>query len=212
MARLARPEPGPPAPAPTDDHDLGAILAQAAGGDDDAWRQLVDRYARRVHALARSRLRREDLAEEITQSVFATIAIKLAEGGYEEKGRFEAWLFRVAMNRVRDEARRGGRQAGPVDPAQLDESPNHDSPSGADPEELAALRQAITHLSDGDREVVELRHHGQMSFKTIAQYLGEPVGTVLARHHRALRKLRDLLDTTSGGNPSHPSATRQASP
>lgn len=48
-------------------------------------------------------------------------------------------------------------------------------------------------LSDADREVVELRHHGQMAFKDIAELLSQPVGTVLARHHRALRKLRDMI-------------------
>ena len=43
-----------------------------------------------------------ELAEEITQSVFVTVASKLVGGGYTEQGRFESWLFRVAMNRIRD--------------------------------------------------------------------------------------------------------------
>jgi RNA polymerase sigma-70 factor, ECF subfamily len=58
---------------------------------------------------------------------------------------------------------------------------------------LAKLRQAMAELSDSDREVIELRHHGGMSFREIAEMLDQPLGTLLARHHRALRKLKQLM-------------------
>ena len=51
----------------------------------------------------------------------------------------------------------------------------------------------IRDRSDADREVVELRHHGGLSFNQISDMLKEPLGTVLARHHRALKKLKDLI-------------------
>lgn len=144
--------------------------------------------------MARSRCRRDDLAEEITQSVFATLASKLPGGGYTEQGRFESWLFRVTMNRVRDEARRAARHATPTDPDVLAASSPARAPStGAESPDLAPLRDAMAALSDADREVVELRHHGGLSFQQIADILDEPMGTVLARHHRALRKLKDML-------------------
>ncbi|GJM18463.1 MAG: putative RNA polymerase sigma E protein [Phycisphaeraceae bacterium] len=176
--------------------DLAPVLAAAARGDEQAWVVLVQRYGRRVFALAKSRVRRADLAEEITQSVFATVAIKLREGGYDERGRFESWLFRIAMNRVRDECRRSARQATPADPGTFaiasGDAPDHD---GRDAQrELDRLRDAMDELGDADREVIELRHHAQMSFKQIAEQLGEPMGTLLARHHRALRKLRAILE------------------
>lgn len=174
--------------------DLPALLVRAAEGDDDAWRSLIALYARRVFAMARSRCRRDDLAEEITQSVFATLASKLPGGGYTEQGRFESWLFRVTMNRVRDEARRAARHATPTDPDVLAASSPARAPStAAESPDLAPLRDAMAALSDADREVVELRHHGGLSFQQIADVLDEPMGTVLARHHRALRKLKDML-------------------
>ena len=55
------------------------------------------------------------------------------------------------------------------------------------------LRAAMERLGDADREVVELRHHAGMGFKEIAALLGQPLGTVLARHHRALGKLREMM-------------------
>lgn len=178
--------------------DLSPVLVAAAAGDERAWQNLVHRYGRRVFALAKSRLRRVDLAEEITQSVFATVATKLRDGGYDEQGRFESWLFRIAMNRVRDEARRRARHAAPVDPETLGRvqgNPEHEPV--ADANELGHLRSALQELSESDREMIELRHHAQMSFKQIADQLGEPMGTLLARHHRALRKLRSILEAAS---------------
>jgi RNA polymerase sigma-70 factor (ECF subfamily) len=73
-------------------------------------------------------------------------------------------------------------------PARLEQEPSFSQGM------LARLRRAMDQLSDADREIVELRHHGGMSFKQMADMLGEPVGTLLARHHRALRKLRDVME------------------
>ena len=56
------------------------------------------------------------------------------------------------------------------------------------------LKRAMETLSDADREIVELRHHGGLSFKQIADVLGEPMGTLLARHHRALKKLKEMME------------------
>lgn len=188
--------------------DLPALLVRAAEGDDAAWRSLIALYARRVFAMARSRCRRDDLAEEITQSVFATLASKLPGGGYTEQGRFESWLFRVTMNRVRDEARRAARHATPTDPDVLAASSPARAPSAAESPDLAPLRDAMAALSDADREVVELRHHGGLSFQQIAQVLEEPMGTVLARHHRALRKLKDMLTPTPAAAPGAARSTK----
>lgn len=181
------------ASTPADPPDAAALAARAATGDQDAWRDLVERYARRVYALVRSRTGRPELAEEVTQSVFVTIAEQLAGGRYREEGRFEAWLFRIAMNRLRDERRATRRRANLLgDYARDHAAPARETPArdGAD---TARLRVAVAGLSDADREIIALRHHAGMEFKAIARTLGEPLGTVLARHHRALKKLRQIL-------------------
>lgn len=202
-----------------------ALLEAASKGDEQAWKGIVDLYARRVYALAKSRLGRGrsgsgpragatgggggfggvagwggcELAEEVTQSVFVTVASKLGSGGYAEQGRFEAWLFRVAMNRIRDEARRAKRRSESFEPEFAADSLAEATPDTSEDRAagLAALRSAMGQLGDADREVIELRHHAGLSFKQIADLLEEPLGTLLARHHRALRKLKELL--TAGG-------------
>jgi RNA polymerase sigma-70 factor, ECF subfamily len=185
-------------PQSESDTEVAGLLSAASRGDESAWRELIGRYGRRVFALAKSRCQRTDLAEEVTQSVFATVAAKLGQGGYTEQGRFESWLFRVAMNRIRDEMRRLKRHAEPNDPAAFALLAGQDVRSGinadgADPAAFRGLRAALAELPDADREIVELRHHGGMSFKQMSELLNEPLGTLLARHHRALRKLKQLM-------------------
>jgi len=178
---------------------VASVLERAARGDEAAWREIIERFGKRVFALARSRCRNSDVADEITQSVFATVAAKLGQGLYTERGRFESWLFRVTMNRVRDEVRRARRQPVVPDSDALFDREPHRGPGPGDEAreaspELGALRAAIDELNDPDREVVELRHHAGLSFKQISDLLDEPVGTLLARHHRALRKLREIME------------------
>ena len=188
--------------------ELAVVLAAASRGDEGAWRRLIELFGRRVFALVKSRGVSADVAEEITQSVFATVAAKLPSGGYMEFGKFEAWIFRIAMNRVRDESRRRARHAGSVDSGHLNEMAVRSTGSGdgvpgtqlgagekreQKERELVRLRVALGELTDADREVVQLRHHGGLSFKQIAVMLDEPLGTLLARHHRALKKLASLL-------------------
>jgi len=59
---------------------------------------------------------------------------------------------------------------------------------------FSELRGALSQLSEADREIIELRHHANLSFRTIADLLSTPMGTLLARHHRALKKLKAMLE------------------
>lgn len=177
---------------------VSALVVRAGRGDEDAWAELVALYARRVYALARARRLSPDDAEEVTQSVFVTLASKLRSADYDERGSFEAWLFQIAANRVRDAARKARRASVAMDRVRDSaDAPGRSHPADAAPEhDHGALREALDSLSEPDREVIELRHHCGMHFKAIAAMLGQPLGTVLARHHRALRKLRDALTIT----------------
>lgn len=219
---------------------LDRTLALAADGDADAWRVLVEAYTRRVYGLLLRQCGDRDLAEEITQATFVKVVTKLgATEGYEERGKFEPWLFRIAMNQLRDEMRRRKRQARPMDmtpgsgrsgedgsdeasawagaQGQLAMDRLSDRPTPLDAastsEQVELLRQAIATMNEADREILHLRHTAGLSFSQIAQTLGQPLGTVLARGHRAMGKLRGLLvppgaDTAEA--PASPAPPREA--
>lgn len=197
---------------PDNELDIPELLKQAADGNGPAWEALVRAYTGRLYGLLLSQCRDPELSEEITQKTFVKLVQQLKPGseGYQEHGRFEPWLFRVAMNALRDEMRRRKRQATPTDfstaaaaggsALTLRSAPdNRSGAPGEDPaqavargEELEWLRDIVATLPEADRTVLHLRHTAQLTFKEIAETLGEPLGTVLARGHRALGKLRKM--------------------
>lgn len=206
---------------PPDTAAIARLVAAAARGDEAAWESLVRLYGRRIYAMAKSRLHDADSAEEIAQSVFVTLASKLRGGvdaGYAESGKFEPWLFRITMNRIRDEGRRRQKirsrvfrftesglsdARGSAGGAAGDALARSNDPADDHAEsELDLMRNAIQTLDDRDREVIELRHHGSLSFAQIAETLSEPLGTVLARHHRAIKKLRSRMEAASTNSKS----------
>ena len=198
-------------------NSLDQTLIAAAAGDGQAWTDLVGAYSGRVFGLIYKQCRDKELAEEITQDTFVKVVQKLTQNdGYREEGRFEPWLFRIAMNKLRDEMRRRGRQAKTMDMSPAATASSNDHASGwaaseqgviaggpSQPlapldqldraEQVGLLRRAIETLPEADREVLHLRHTAGLSFAQIAEALDQPLGTVLARGHRALAKLKKLM-------------------
>ena len=197
---------------------LDQTLAAAAAGDGQAWAQLVKAYSGRVFGLIYKQCRDKELAEEIAQETFVKVVQKLTnQAGYSEQGKFEPWLFRIAMNKLRDEMRRRGRQARPMDMSPAATASSNENPSGwaaaesgvvaGGPwqpdapldqldraEQVDLLKRAISTLPEADQEVLHLRHTAGLSFAQIAETLDQPLGTVLARGHRALGKLKKLMN------------------
>ena len=197
------------------DTSLDELLSLAGAGDGDAWRQLVEQFAGRVFGLLVRQCGDRELAEEITQATFVKVVSHIDR--YDEQGRFESWLFRIAMNRLRDEMRRRKRQARPMDMSPggngqddgagggggqwqavqdkiVDRRDNEDPfESVSRKEQIQQLKDAIATLGEADQEILHLRHTAGLSFAQIAETLEQPLGTVLARGHRALGKLKKIM-------------------
>jgi RNA polymerase sigma-70 factor (ECF subfamily) len=186
------PEGTPKTPLSIGVDELESLVARAASNEEQAWTELIGLYSRRVYALARSRLRDSHLAEEITQAVFVSVYQYLSSGRYESAGKFEPWLFRIAMNRVRDHIRRTARR--PAHTHDTSSLTPAESQEWNLEEDVGRLRSAVSQLPELDQEIIALRHQAGLEFKAIAVLLDEPVGTLLARHHRALAKLRKYLN------------------
>ncbi|MEM9882765.1 MAG: sigma-70 family RNA polymerase sigma factor [Planctomycetota bacterium] len=194
--------------------EVAGWVRSAAAGDAGAWRSLVEAYSGRVFGLLVKQCGDRDLAEELTQVTFVKVVEQLAgPQGYQEQGRFEPWLFRVAMNKLRDEMRRRKRQAVSADfgPGSERDDAGWAAPAdeggegslGENPqavldraEQVGRLREAVAGLPEADREVLHLRHTAGLSFAEIAATLEQPLGTVLARGHRALKKLKKMMQET----------------
>ena len=166
--------------------------------DTDALEDRIAAYAPRVYGLLMRLVGKRDVAEDLMQETLLR-----AYGGlhrYRPQGQLRAWIFRIAVNLARDWIRRRPRR-----PVLGLEDPDGPAPDLADDpdrapeanlharERNARVAEALDRLSEPDREVLLLRFYGDLAFKDIARTTGEPIGTVLARAHRALHKLADLL-------------------
>ena len=65
-------------------------------------------------------------------------------------------------------------------------------------EQNQQLNQAVAQLSQADQQIIYLRYTGELGFQEIADTLEQPLGTVLARAHRALKKLKQMLASAGG--------------
>ncbi len=196
---------------PTDTENLILLVRRCRQGDTTAFDALHERLRGPVFAYLLRLVGDRHAAEDLTQEVFLRALEHL--DSYREQGRFEAWLFRIAINQARDWGRRrrsshmvvGGMVSeddpsvsGPVD-RPIDDPPEARMQKS---EEAGRLEAALATLDAGEREVLMLRHYADLSFREIAEALKCPIGTVLARGHRALIKLRDRLQVPDDGRES----------
>lgn len=181
---------------------LDDLIRRARQRDSAAFEALVEIYSPRLYGyFYRLTGRRED-AEDLLQEVFVRVVRMI--GRYEHDNRFDAWLFRIATNLVRDRVRRQRRSAdagasggGQDEPGILEEVADDEVDRPDDvletTEQADRLQWALKQLPEAEREVILLRHFSQMSFREVAEAMGTPLGTALARAHRGLARLRRLM-------------------
>jgi RNA polymerase sigma factor (sigma-70 family) len=155
-----------------------------------AFRVLFDRHFAAVHRYLHHRAG-PDLADDLAAETF--VRAFAGRGRYrpqDSDGHARAWLFTIATNLLRDEARRARRRgaalarlAGERPPAQ-DELLRERDPALADA--LAALREE-------EREAVLLLAWAELSYEEIARVTGVRPGTVRSRLNRARGRLQEAL-------------------
>jgi RNA polymerase sigma-70 factor (ECF subfamily) len=165
--------------------ELSGAIARAKAGDREAVRYLYLRFADNVYGYARSIVRDEHEAEDVTQQVFARLMTALAR--YEQRAvPFSAWLLRITHNAAIDHMRRR---------MNVCEEPEagEERSEARDQELVLGLRAALEELPEVQRQVVVLRHVGGYSPGEIAQALDRSEDAVHGLHHRARRTLKEAL-------------------
>jgi len=173
--------------------DENKLIAQVAQGDEQAFLNLYDRYASRVHGLTLHLLHDSMLAEEATQDTFLKLWSR-ARQYLSERGPFLPWLLtiarRVALDRLRLEARRPSLSDA-TDPEDTWRTLS-DHEAFADEARWRTLYFAVQALAPEHRAVIELAYYQSMSQSEIAEVLGWPLGTVKTRLRAAMEKLREV--------------------
>lgn len=186
---------------PTDVELIAAVLK----GSQDEYGDLVERYQGRLVNYLFRLLRNYEEARDLAQEVF--LKVYRALDRYDSKYKFSTWLFRVAQNAAIDKIRKRRLQLVSMDrtgdgdgEGRTWEFPS-DSPGPyrdlRNRERGESIQEAIDQLPWEYRELIVLRHYGELSYDEIATLKRMPLGTVknkLFRGRQMLKeKLRDFL-------------------
>jgi len=173
-----------------------AELVERAKTQPEAFGHLYDRYYSVVLNYVFRRTLDVALAEELTSNTFFNALRAL--GGYENRGKFLAWLYRIAGNEIRlnwrarrkqheGEARwraELGRVRFATDRAIATEEVEEQA------RQFARLHEALSRLPERYQTILALRYFESLSCEELAEVVGTKVGTVKSLIHRGLKQLR----------------------
>jgi RNA polymerase sigma-70 factor (ECF subfamily) len=129
-------------------------------------------------------------AEDVTALAFER-AYRKRKSFNPARGSQRSWLFGIARNAALDELRRRKRTA----PLEVEPVAQEDDLDRA--LRRAAVRTALAELPARDRELIALKFHAGLDNSELAEVLGVSVTNAGTRLHRALTKLREILDDQS---------------
>ena len=179
------------------DAKIADTVAQAIAGNRLATEQLADLYYQTVFRMVYYRTRSKSDAEDLTQEIFMQMVKYLPR--LKDKNRFRPWLFRIALNKVRDFHRK--RQfltffGSNSDNPQAEGADGAQSQIGTPADALIQkefwqqFRQLGDSLPRQEREVFLLRFEDNLKIKEIARILKKSESTVKTHLYRALKKFR----------------------
>lgn len=166
-------------------HELAARLAR---GEEAAFTELYDSCADRLHHYVTARLGSREAAADVVQSVFLR-AVR-SRRRFRDVENPVAYMFQIARNEAARMAKRGGNNTSTLPSDQLFIEAGDAFGQSDDAEVVAA---ALSRLESDDRELIELKIFGGLTFCEIAGVTGLPQGTVATRYRRALESLRPWL-------------------
>lgn len=175
------------------------LISRYLKGDESSLQILINRHQRKIFTSIYLLVKERELADDIFQETFIKVINTLRSGNYNEEGKFLSWVLRIAHNLVIDHFRSLKRMPMVHDTEEyciFDTIPLSDDnvEDKIIQEQIqSTLRRLIEELPYDQREVVIMRHYGNMSFKEIARCTNVSINTSLGRMRYALINLRKLI-------------------
>ncbi len=180
------------------------LIARYIAGDESAFEQLVYQHKDKVFTTILLIVKDRYVAEDLLQDTFIK-AIHVIKGGrYNEEGKFISWLCRIAHNLAIDYFRKEKRNPTIVmeDGSNVFNSLSFSESSVESvqiiEETHAQLKELIEQLPAAQKEVLIMRHYGEMSFQEIADATGVSINTALGRMRYALLNLKKKFIQSPG--------------
>ncbi|MEM5787310.1 MAG: RNA polymerase sigma factor [Syntrophobacteraceae bacterium] len=187
------------ATAPADSpNQVSVVVDRARSGDKTAFEELILLYQSEIFRLVYFRTRSRMDAEDLTQDIFLAAFRYLPQ--LKESDRFRPWLYRIAVNRVRDFHRKKkflsffGISEEKIEADPTDVAP-HSNPGALDKvirdEFWSHVRQLSKRFSPMEKEVFFLRFADHLNLREISQVLKKSESAVKTHLYRAIKKFKD---------------------
>ncbi len=174
------------------------LIVRFGQGDEDAFRELVDRYKNGLYIFLRRFLAQQDVIDDVFQETF--LQLFSSRDSFDQSRPLRPWLFTIAANKAKDALRKRQRKAaisiGAIADAQemtFDDVLNtitayeHIPYDDVEREETASrVRTIIADMPENLREILILAYFNKFSYKQMADILSIPIGTVKSRLHTAV--------------------------
>jgi RNA polymerase sigma factor (sigma-70 family) len=175
------------------------LIGKYLAGHESALESIIRRHKNRVFAYILMVVKDKELAEDLFQDTFIKVINTFRSGQYKEEGKFIQWVMRIAHNLIIDYFRKSKRipiiennddydifdkvriPVESVEDQLIMEQIHHD------------VKKLINYLPTEQKEVLVMRHYGDMSFKDIAEATNVSINTALGRMRYALINLRKLI-------------------
>lgn len=165
------------------------LIDRVKSGDQDAFRQLVERHQAFVFSTIYRMVRQRELAEDLAQETFLQAYRSLP--GFAGRSRFSSWLYRIAHNKVIDwnRSKANKQQSGEVMLRDVHESDGSVEDEIVTRDTSERLRQLVTTMPAHYRDVLLLYFEHELSLVEIAERLHVPRKTVQTRFIRGKKQL-----------------------
>ena len=177
------------------------LIERFMNGSQPSIEALINRYKKKVYTYILLMVKNQQLAEDLFQETFIKVIQSLKKHKYKDNGKFVSWIIRIAHNLVIDHFRKE-KQINTCNNEDYEADLFNSSKfSAKNIEQLIVhdqiikdVRKLIDELPDDQREVVVLRHYGQLSFKEIAEQTDVSINTALGRMRYALINMRKMIE------------------
>jgi len=176
------------------------LVKQYIAGDSKSFEQLIERHKNRLFSYIYYMVKNRHKAEDIFQETCYKAITSMLDGRYSESGRFLPWISRIAHNLIVDHFRQEKQlnicstdsfSVPLLNSAQYSDKTIEDDM--VQNQIYEDVRNLIDYLPEEQKEVILLRHYGDLSFKEIAEYTGVSINTALGRMRYALINMRRLI-------------------
>ncbi len=182
-----------------------SLIRACKEGDQTAFNLLVWRWEKPLFNFTYKYVGDAHLAQDLVQETFVRVLRSIH--GYEHRGAFSTWLYRIAVNLCRDHFRKkripmvslhdyyttsSGDRVYVKDRLVAEGARSDEAMAAAHREEL--VRRLIAGLPEEQRIVILMKEYQALTFREIAEVLDVPEGTVKARLYRGLRTMREQLE------------------